>query len=550
VCSPIRVLPLVVDDDPQSFVSAIIIMDKRSMISDKSQARIESKKRKLQAFIDMIKAEDVNYQEADIVRVTDAAGDEEITAGTDQGEDEERIRQERKQRRIDYRNRPRIVLCGDGLLAKTDCADVKPVSLIEIQAAIIACLLPSNTLPFRPTICDVQRSNTASRVTIFVLKEDVPFDPDNSELVHFQHCIKFQVEENWVEKLLLVPVSGGQLRKLQDKGLDVKDAKEMDENTVPKEVGAKKMELMLSWEQMRSENFPLPDDEDQFQSSLDHYDPVTNDSPMFSLDCEMCRTTTGDLEVTRVTLVNEKEEVLIETFVKTKNPITDYLTEYSGVTAETLKDVTTELEDVHQMFKNVLPPDAILIGQSLETDLRKLRLRHPYVIDTSVIFNLSGTRQMKASLKFLAKKFLSQEIQSGFGHCSQEDAVAAMRLVQLKLEKGIRFGDAVIDPMRATWMKGKGHLVPLSQLINAKGIELKIFYDYSDPSVSRSMLILGAGSSAKQARQMIFETLSSSSGCITTTAAAAGDAAASSQQQQHSICIVLTSDGRCFLTCK
>ena len=475
--------------------------------------------------MDLIKAEEGTPEPLVI-----SAGNEEIRT------EEERLREERKIRRNEYRNRPRIVLLDPAFRAKLDSSEITPVSLFEVQATIIACLLPPVILPFRSTICDVQRSHTASRVVIFVLKEEVPFEMDSTEQLNFQHAIKFAVEENWAEKLLLVPVTGGQLRKLQEKGLDSKDAKEdVKEEDEP---GAKKTDLLLSLEQMKVENFPLPDEED-FIPTLDHYDPVTSDSPMFGLDCEMCRTTTGELEVTRVTLVNEKEEVVIETFVKAQNPITDYLTEYSGVTAATLRDVTTELEDVHEILKRILPPDAILVGQSLETDLRKLRLRHPYVIDTSVIFNLSGSRQVKASLKFLAKKFLAQEIQSGFGHCSQEDAIAALRLVQLKLQKGIRFGDAVIDPMRATWMKGKGHLVPLSQFINAKGIDFKIFYDYSDPSVSRCMLILGAGSTAKQAKQMIFETLSAGSGCLQPSPAAA-----------HSICIVLTSDGRCFLTCK
>lgn len=504
-----------------------------SQQSVKTQARFESKRRKLQAFMELVKDEEEEEKRRELPVI--AVGEKTMTEA-------ERIREERKIRHNEYRTRPRIVLLDPGLQAKMDSVDVTPVTLLEVQATIIACLLPSTILPFRPTICDVQRSHKASRVVIFVLKEEVPFELDSTEQLHFHHAIKFQVEEDWAEKLLLVPLTGGQLRKLQEKGFDSKDAKEDTKaEEGKKEPGAKKTDLLLSLEQMRMENFPLPDEE-KFIPTLDHYDPVTNDSPMFSLDCEMCRTTSGELEVTRVTLVDEKEEVVIETFVKAKNRITDYLTEYSGVTAETLKDVRTELEDVHQMLKKALPPDAILIGQSLETDLKALRVRHPYVIDTSVIFNLSGTRQVKASLKWLAKKFLSYDIQSGFGHCSQEDAIAALRLVQLKLEKGMRFGDAVIDPMRATWMRGKGHLVPLSQFINAKGIDFKIFYDYSDPSVSRCMLILGEGSTAQQAKQMIFQTLSAGCGGSVPLSPAAATA--------HSICIVLTSDGRCFLTCK
>lgn len=46
-----------------------------------------------------------------------------------------------------------------------------------------------------------------------------------------------------------------------------------------------------------------------FVLTKDLYHEVTHDSPMFGLDCEMCRTTSGELEVTRVSVVNEKLEV-------------------------------------------------------------------------------------------------------------------------------------------------------------------------------------------------------------------------------------------------
>jgi RNA exonuclease 1 len=39
--------------------------------------------------------------------------------------------------------------------------------------------------------------------------------------------------------------------------------------------------------------------------------------------------------------VNESLEVVYHTLVKPVNPITNYLTQYSGVTREMLQDVTT-----------------------------------------------------------------------------------------------------------------------------------------------------------------------------------------------------------------
>lgn len=62
---------------------------------------------------------------------------------------------------------------------------------------------------------------------------------------------------------------------------------------------------------------------------------------------------------------------------------------------------------------------------------------HPYVIDTSVIFNLTGHRKRKSKLSSLAELFLQEKIQSSSeGHCSIEDSATCIKLTQLKLSKG------------------------------------------------------------------------------------------------------------------
>lgn len=72
-------------------------------------------------------------------------------------------------------------------------------------------------------------------------------------------------------------------------------------------------------------------------------------------------------------------------------------------------------------------------------------MTHPYVIDTSVVFNLSGVEGKKTSLRDLASNLLNEEIQverrngeggKGKGHCPVEDATAAMKLVRRKLSEG------------------------------------------------------------------------------------------------------------------
>ncbi|XP_050664370.1 RNA exonuclease 5 [Leptidea sinapis] len=207
--------------------------------------------------------------------------------------------------------------------------------------------------------------------------------------------------------------------------------------------------LILSSYQLIEENFPVPL-KGKFKKmyadyvlSKNKYEAVTPKSPMFGLDCEMCITKAGS-ELTRVSVVNENYEVVYESFVKPYNNITDYLTRFSGITESSLSNVTKRLEDVQNDLRELLPPDAILIGQSLNFDLHALKMMHPYVIDTSCIYNFSGDRGRKTKLKILAKEFLNEDIQTGkSGHCSAEDALTALKLVQLKLSKCIEFGDSV-----------------------------------------------------------------------------------------------------------
>lgn len=208
-------------------------------------------------------------------------------------------------------------------------------------------------------------------------------------------------------------------------------------------------QLILSAWQLIEENYPVPlkgklqNIYADYVMTKDEYKPVTATSPMFGLDCEMCMTNIGS-ELTRVSVVNEKYETVYESLVKPYNNIVDYLTKYSGITKTLLSNVTKRLEDVQQELRELLPPDAILVGQSLNIDLHALKMMHPYVIDTSLIYNFTGERTRKPKLKVLAKEFLNQNIQSGNnGHCSVEDSLASLKLVQLKLSKSIEFGDAV-----------------------------------------------------------------------------------------------------------
>lgn len=179
------------------------------------------------------------------------------------------------------------------------------------------------------------------------------------------------------------------------------------------------------------------------------YIEVSANSPMFGVDCEMCRTSSGVNELTRISIINEEHESIYETLVCPQNKIIDYLTQYSGITPEMMKNVTKTLSQVQEDVRRILPADAILVGQSLQSDLVAMRMMHPYVIDTSIIFNISGDRRRKSKLQTLASEFLGETIQKNpLGHDSIEDCSASLKLTKLKLQKGIDFGDAIMGNRR------------------------------------------------------------------------------------------------------
>ena len=113
----------------------------------------------------------------------------------------------------------------------------------------------------------------------------------------------------------------------------------------------------------KDQDVDIDDPYKEFVFTSDSYDEVSEDSPMFSVDCEMCLTTSGRNELTRISVVNERMEQMYHSLVMPPNPIVNYLTRYSGITEEMLRGVTTTLADVQAELRRVLPPNAILVGQ-------------------------------------------------------------------------------------------------------------------------------------------------------------------------------------------
>lgn len=163
---------------------------------------------------------------------------------------------------------------------------------------------------------------------------------------------------------------------------------------------------------------------------------------LFVMDCEMVTTNVDRFALARVSIMDWDGKVVLDEFVKPPDPIKDYLTPYSGITKEMMDGATLTLLDVQAKLRDMLTPQAILAGHSLDSDLRALKMSYPFIVDTSLLYPHPKGPPQKSSLKFLSQKYLGREIQqsSTTGHDSVEDAKACLDLIRQKCEKGKAWG--------------------------------------------------------------------------------------------------------------
>ena len=324
----------------------------------------------------------------------------------------------------------------------------------DIQRAALYLLVASQ-IKIVPSWCKILRPNTVKSLVLITINNLCENDYQQQKDDFLQLDNLFENKKNQtVDSFTFVSSHANRRSFIEDfMFLPTKNLKWVSNSDEPEKKKFKPNELsrvsiLLSVEQMLKEDYPLPFDPthdfSDYVFSKQNYEAVDDSSPMFGIDCEMCYNIDGEMEVVWIAIVDESLNCIYETLVKPSKPIVNYLTHITGVTEGKLRNVITTLADVRKKITELLPPNGILCGQSLNNDLHALKMFHPYVIDTSVIFNLTGSRDQKTSLKYLALQFLKEKIQQQ-SHNPVFDARVSLRLVLLKLCQGLEFGDVIIN---------------------------------------------------------------------------------------------------------
>ncbi|KAL0729998.1 hypothetical protein Bca4012_026091 [Brassica carinata] len=155
---------------------------------------------------------------------------------------------------------------------------------------------------------------------------------------------------------------------------------------------------------------------------------------MIAVDCEMVLCEDGTEGVVRVGAVDRHGKanliVILDQFVKPDKRIVDCRTVTTGVTAQDIEKATLSVVDIQRELQPYLSNGAILVGHSLNKDMKVLKVDHPKVIDTALVFKFSNARNSrKPSLNDLYKAIFGKEVRKeGVSHNCVHDAAAAMKI--------------------------------------------------------------------------------------------------------------------------
>jgi len=169
---------------------------------------------------------------------------------------------------------------------------------------------------------------------------------------------------------------------------------------------------------------------------------------IIAIDCEMCETVNEKTEkidgkaLCRFTVVNgiNMEEVLIDTLVRPRDPITDDRSRINGITKDSLENVHFSLQHAQQFMSALCSDETVIVGHAVHNDLQALKFEHYCVVDSALLFKVRDLENATPSLKDLSASLLGKEMPEL--HDSVNDAVTALKCCEIYREK-----DGNVDPI-------------------------------------------------------------------------------------------------------
>ena len=265
-----------------------------------------------------------------------------------EGEEYEELRRRLRARKKSLASIPLFRLKAVGHDASLAVSKRIPLFMSDIQHLLLYCMV-GDRAPYKPyRWCLMEKWNRLSNMVVLVVEglglED--YTTHHSQFSWLRRQVPDLVEvmspasyqSSVVEELTLLPLSGTHMTKLIQEFGTLENACEKEEavkalrpifnikHTNTKMSDAVKLKLLLSPAQMMMERYPLPTTDpsgkkyEKFVFSQAEYREVSEESPVFSVDCEMCLTDEGN-ELTRVAVLDSKLKVVYHTLVKPRNKI-------------------------------------------------------------------------------------------------------------------------------------------------------------------------------------------------------------------------------------
>lgn len=148
----------------------------------------------------------------------------------------------------------------------------------------------------------------------------------------------------------------------------------------------------------------------------------------------MATGTTHDARaVAQIGLVDAWERPLLNLVVKPDQPVVSHLSPLTGLSAEILEQYGMHFTQAMQMLRQCLPKEAVLVGQSIHTDVKWLGLQEG--VDFQGMIDLSGIWRVW-NTKYNSWSVFSQDhclaallgIKVGDAHDALGDALKSIRL--------------------------------------------------------------------------------------------------------------------------